>query len=217
MIKPGVCPICQKRRPERYCPAKGETICAVCCGTEREVTLDCPADCSYLIAAHRYEGEHQKPLAQSEVPFPAIEFSSKLIYEHEPVMSRLGYAILRFAAERRELTDLHILTAVSALAETYRTLSSGIYYENPPADSIANGLYVALANCAQDSKKQESERPGATALKDVEIFYLLVFLARMVRVRTNGRPRARIFLGFLGTQFPSAEEIAPEPSRIILP
>ncbi len=178
------------------------------------MTLDCPADCSYLIAAHRYEREHQKPLAQNEVPFPTVEFPSKLIYERESVISRLGYTILKFAAEWRELTDLHILTAVSALAETYRTLSSGIYYEKPPADSIANGLYLALADSAQDCKKQES---GFTALKDVEIFYLLVFLARMVRARTNGRPRARIFLGFLRTQFPQSEAIAPEASRIILP
>lgn len=217
MTERGVCPICEKRRPERYCPAKGETICPICCGTEREVTLDCPADCSYLIAAHRYEAAHQKPLAQTQVPFPAVEFPSRVIYEHEPVMSRFGYAILKFAAERRELTDQHILTAVSALAETYRTLSSGIYYEKPPAESFANALYLALANSAQEAKKQESERPGFTALKDVEIFYLLVFLARMVRLRTNGRHRARIFLRFLATQFPAAETMAPEASRIILP
>src|SRR3989442_2247168 len=43
------CPIFEKRKPGRFCPAKGEKICAVCCGTEREVTLDCPADCAYLL------------------------------------------------------------------------------------------------------------------------------------------------------------------------
>ena len=62
MLQRPACPSCGRRRPERFCPAQGEKICAVCCGTEREVTLDCPADCSYLIAAHRYEQEHRKPL-----------------------------------------------------------------------------------------------------------------------------------------------------------
>ena len=38
------CPICEKRPPKRFCPAKGEKICAVCCGREREVTIDCPPD-----------------------------------------------------------------------------------------------------------------------------------------------------------------------------
>src|SRR5207302_11165761 len=58
----GSCAICQKRKASRFCPAKAEKICAVCCGTEREVTIDCPADCAYLIAAHRYESEHPRSL-----------------------------------------------------------------------------------------------------------------------------------------------------------
>ncbi len=69
-----ICPICEKRRAERYCPAKGEKICAIDCGTEREVSIDCPSDCAYLIAAHRWEQTHPKPLAESEVPFPEVSF-----------------------------------------------------------------------------------------------------------------------------------------------
>ncbi|MFQ5818139.1 MAG: hypothetical protein ACE5H2_09340, partial [Terriglobia bacterium] len=64
------CPICQTRRAKRFCPGlstsrwagpatgeagTGESICAPCCGAEREVTIDCPSTCSYLIAARRYE------------------------------------------------------------------------------------------------------------------------------------------------------------------
>src|SRR2546429_6036822 len=45
-------------------PAKGETICAICCGTGREVTIDCAPDCPHLAAAHRYEDEH--PRGRSE-------------------------------------------------------------------------------------------------------------------------------------------------------
>jgi len=68
------CPICEKRKSARFCPAKGEKICAVCCGTEREVTIDCPSDCSYLVAAHRYEDEHRRslpantPLLDEKIP-----------------------------------------------------------------------------------------------------------------------------------------------------
>ena len=56
------CPICEKRRAERFCPAKAEKICAVCCGKEREVTITCPTDCAYLISAHRYEREHPRDI-----------------------------------------------------------------------------------------------------------------------------------------------------------
>lgn len=210
------CAICAKRRPERFCPAKGEKICAPCCGREREVTLDCPPDCAYLIAAHRYEQEHRKLLAESEIAFPGVEFSSRLIYEREPFVSGLAFSISQFAASRPDLTDEQALTAIKALRETYRTLVSGIYYERPPSTQPAAGLYSAMANFIEDYKKKESERAGFSTLKDSEIFHLLIFLARLIRNWTNGRPRARIYLQFLRGQFP-AQDAQPETSRIIAP
>ncbi len=217
MAERPTCPICGKRRPERFCPAKGEKICAVCCATEREVTLDCPADCAFLVAAHRYEFEHRKPLAESEVPFPDVEFSPNLIYDRQPLLAALSFAILQFATNRRELTDGDVLDALIAQAETYRTLMSGIYYQKPPQAPLAAGLYDALTNSIQEYKKQESTQTGFQIVKDTEIFYLLVFLARMARSWTNGRPRARIFIEYLRTQFPEAREAQAEASRIIVP
>jgi hypothetical protein len=201
-----LCVICGKRRPERFCPAKGEKICAPCCGREREVTLDCPPDCVYLIAAHRYEQEHRKPLSASETPFPGVEFSSRVIYDREPFVSGLAFTISQFAANHRDLTDEQTLTGITALGETYRTLVSGIYYERPPATQPAAGLYSALAAFIQDY----------STLKESEIFYALVFLARLIRNWTNGRPRARIYLQLLRSQFPQ-QEVQAETSRIIAP
>ena len=42
------CPICQTRPAKRQCPARGDMICAVCCGTKRLVEIRCPSDCGYL-------------------------------------------------------------------------------------------------------------------------------------------------------------------------
>ena len=47
MSKP-TCPLCNRRRARRSCPALGKQICAVCCGTKRQVEITCPSDCSYL-------------------------------------------------------------------------------------------------------------------------------------------------------------------------
>src|SRR5580704_11975657 len=105
MAQRPVCSLCGKRRPERFCPAKGEKICAVCCGTEREVTLDCPADCTYLIAAHRYEMEHRPPLSEADVPFPTVDVPSHLVYERQPFLAGLGRTVLSFAAEHRDVAD----------------------------------------------------------------------------------------------------------------
>jgi hypothetical protein len=210
------CPICKKRKPERFCPAKGEKICAVCCGTEREVTIDCPADCAYLLAAHRYEARTPKTFLPEEVPFSDVEFSQDLAYERRPVVSGLAFTILKFAAENPTLTDGDAIAALRALAETYRTLGSGILYEKPPDAPLPHGLYAALAKFIAEAKQQDTQQAGFTTLKDSEIFFLLVFLFRVGLSRTNGRPRSRIYLEFLRLQFPQTVA-APETSRIIVP
>lgn len=211
-----ICPICEKRRAQRYCPAKGENICSICCATWREVRLDCPADCPYLIAAHRYEEEHRQQLSPSELPFPSVQLSADLPYKNEEFLSGLGFALVKFAADRRDLADGDIFAALESLAETYRTLVSGIYYEKPPSAPLANALYAALASFIQDYKKQSSSRTGFVSLKDSDIFHSLVYLARVCRLSTNGRPRARIFLGLLREQYPQTE-LDAQASRIIAP
>src|ERR1700733_517018 len=112
MPAPDPCPICHKRRRQRFCPALGESICAICCGTEREVTLDCPLDCTYLIAAHRWEEEHRAPLAQSEMPFADVQISADLIEQQRPLLSSLVAKILAAADEQRDLVDADVLAAL---------------------------------------------------------------------------------------------------------
>ncbi len=211
------CPICSKRKPQRYCPAKVETICAVCCGTEREVTIDCPADCPYLIAAHRYEEEHRKPLEFADIPFPNVSFPRDVIHEHENVIVGLGLTILKFAATHPDTTDAAALQALRALAEDTRTLTSGIYYEKPPNAPLPRALYEELTKFLAYVKQREEERAGFPTIKDSEVFYVVVFLLRLGTQRTNGRPRSRAFLEFLRSQYPATPELAPEQSRIIVP
>jgi hypothetical protein len=211
------CPICEKRKPKRFCPAKGEKICTVCCGTEREVTIDCPSDCPYLIAARRYEEEHRKPITPEQVPYPDVQFTSDFIHENRAVFSGLGYSILKFAAEQRSLNDAEALEALGALAETYRTLGTGIYYERPPEAPLPHALYRHLTEFLQEFKKEDAQRTGFSNLKDSEVFHLFVFLLRVGRHETNGRPRSRAFLDFLRAQFPRTPELEREAPRIITP
>ena len=211
------CPICEKRKPKRFCPAKGEKICAPCCGTEREVSIDCPGDCPYLVAARRYEEEHRKPVPPEEVPYPDAEFPADLIHERRAVVSGLAYHTLKAAVENPGLADADALAALGALAETYRTLGTGIYYEKPPDATLPRALYGELAHFLDEMKKQEAERVGFATLKDTEAFHLLVFLLRVGRHRTNGRPRSRAYLDFLRAQFPRSAELEKEAPRIITP
>jgi hypothetical protein len=211
------CPICAKRPPKRFCPAMGEKICAVCCGREREVTIDCPQDCSYLITAHRYEAEHRVPISRDALPYPKIEFHVEFIYERWPVLSGIAATILNFQTENKDLNDSAVLSALEALAETYRTLGTGIYYERPPDLPVAHALYGAIAAFLQQVWKEQAERAGFPPLKESDVLNLLVFLLRVGKQETNGRPRSRAFLGFLHTRFPVPAEATKQASRIIVP
>jgi len=209
------CPICEKRKGARYCPAKGETICAVCCGTGREVTIDCTPDCPHLVAAHRYEDEHPHALPP-DTPLLDVNLPRDIIHLQQQFMAALAFTIAKFCAAQRDATDSHVLAGIQALAETYKTLRSGICYEKPPDAPLPRELYAALTAFIAEVK-QQAERSNAAGPKDSDIFSLLVFLYRMGLLRTNGRPRSRRYIEFLRSQFPDVQELKREESRIIVP
>ena len=210
-----LCPICNKRKPGRFCPAKAEKICPVCCGTEREVTIDCPSHCGYLLSAHRYENEHPRSLPP-DTPLLDVRITSDVVHAHGRFLSAVAFTIAKFAANQPLTTDPDVLAALQALAETYKTLSSGIVYENPPASLVQRELYDSLTTFINEAKANPSPESFGP-VKDSEVFHLLVFLYRMGLLRTNGRPRSRRFLEFLRGQFPGSQELHGEQSSIIVP
>ncbi len=212
------CPICGKRPPKRFCPAKGEKICAICCAREREVTIDCPSDCPYLVVAHRYEAEHRSPISPEEFPYRDIQFPVDFVYERWPAVTAIAAAILAFQVQHRDLHDSAVYSALESLAEMYRTLGSGIYYERPPAAPPARALYAQISQSLQEFQKSESGRSNFPGLKDSDIFQLLVFLLRLGKQESNGRPRSRAFLDFLRARFPLSPDAVPQDTpRIIIP
>jgi hypothetical protein len=211
------CPICEKRPPKRFCPAKGEKICAICCGREREVTIDCPPDCPHLVAAHRYEAEHRKHIGIEDLPYRHVQVRPDFVYEHWDVVAGLAATILQFQIQDTELNDSVATAVIEALVETYRTLGTGIYYERPPDAPLARALYRQLRQFLQEFRGERAARAGLLTLQDSDVFQLLVFLLRVAKQETNGRPRARAFLDFLRIRFPLPAASAKEPSRIIVP
>lgn len=211
------CPICEKRRAERFCPAKAEKICAVCCGKEREVTIDCPSDCTYLISAHRYESEHPRDIP-ADTPLLEETIPKDVAHTHQQLIAALAFSIAKFCAAQPAAVDNDVLAGLEALAQTYKTLSTGLIYEKPPQAPVPRELYAALMDFLDEIKEQQAERGASAFFKDTEIFFLLVFLYRMGLLRTNGRSRSRLFIEFLRAQFPDAPELKRgEESRIIVP
>src|ERR1700685_698850 len=91
------CAICELRKEKRFCPALHGRICAQCCGEQREVTIDCPSDCTYL----RQAREHEKPRTAADVDqtamFPQIEIPEHFLYEHRELIMGISFALANSA------------------------------------------------------------------------------------------------------------------------
>lgn len=170
-----------------------------------------------MIAAHRWEREDRKAGAPAEVAYADLSISMDLIHERQPVLAGLGYTILKAALENPSVDDSGAIEALGALAETHRTLGTGLYYERPPDGLAARGVYERLAQFLGEYRQAEQKQGAFGGVKDSELFRLFVFLLRVAKYETNGRPRSRAFLDFLRGQFPRGTEPAAEPSRIIVP
>ena len=210
------CPICEKRKEGRFCPAKGEKICAVCCGTEREITIDCPVDCAYLAAAHRYEDEHKRTIPTG-TPFLEERIPEGTLHIHQPLMAALAFTIAKTSMGQPTATDPDVLAALAALAESYRALVSGIYYEKLPDIPVQREIYNALKALLDDLKQKQAAAGTLESLKDQDVFHVVIFLFRMGLLRSTGRLRSRRYIEFLRGQFPQAEGLKREEPRIILP
>jgi hypothetical protein len=188
----------------------------VCCGKGREVSIDCPVDCTYLIAAHRYEDEHPRALP-NDTPLLDVEIPRDTVHIHQQVMAAFAFTLAKFCVAHHDATDTDVLAVLEAFAEMYRTLMIGIYYEKPPDGILRRELYGALTAFVAEIKQAQAQHGSSGALKDADIFYLLIFLYRMGLLRTNGRLRSRRYIEFLRRQFPETQELQREESRIIMP
>lgn len=210
------CPICERRPPKRFCPAEGEKICPICCGEQREVTIDCPSGCPHLVAAHRYETEHRRPALPETFPYPDVQLSPEFVYERWPVVTGLAATVLAVQEGNQDLNDGDVLAALGGLAETHRTLETGIYYERPPEAPLARALYGELGRFLEQLQEEEARRTGFSSLKEADIFRLLVLLLRVGKQETSGRPRSRGFLTVLSTRFPPPAAEADEDAPLII-
>jgi hypothetical protein len=218
------CSICQTRKEKRFCPAVHDRICAVCCGTEREVTLDCPADCPYL----RQARAHEKPRSAQELEaagaelFRDVELSQEFTYQHEPLIAGLCSGVHKAARADRQMHDRDVIAGLTNLAHTYQRMSrSGLQYEEAPTGAAQMAIVGEIHRMIAEYRELEQKHLGYVKLRDLDVLRALVFLVRMAHARTSGRPRSRAFLEFLAGMFPdNTSPIATPgeaPSRIIIP
>jgi|SRR5579872_4109861 len=210
------CAICHIRRPRRFCPGVHGDICSLCCGTEREVTVDCPLDCVYLREAHQHE--KVEPADPGSFPNQDIRVTEEFLRDREPLLLFLARAVLDAALETPGTVDFDVRAALDALVRTYRTLQSGVYYETRPDNPIAANLCRLVQSRIAEFRKEETEQSGLTHTRDSDILGLLAFLQRLEIDNNNGRKRGRAYLDFLQGFFPDrSSEAAPAGTSLIVP
>jgi len=216
------CAICEKRKEKRFCPAIHGRICPQCCGEQREVTLDCPDDCVYLLQAR----EHERPRSLADLDqadlFLQVEIGDQFPYQHEHLILGLTFALAKSVRADRNLKDSDLIAALTSLTKTCETLvNSGLHYEAPIASAAQQAVAAEVQNMLKEYREAEQKHVGYVQLRDSEVLRALVFLVRMANGRTSGRPKSRAFADFLLAQFPEKTSGVAAPqetgSRIVMP
>ena len=197
-----VCRICEKRRPRRYCPGVSGDICPICCGTEREVTVNCPLSCPYLQEARKHERVPE--VDPRQFPNNDIRINEDFLRRNEPLLILIASSLARVALDTRGAVDQDVKEALDSLVRTYRTLQSGLVYEVRPDNPIAARIHSGVQEGLADIRNRLSEH-GQT-IRDADALGVLAFLQRMEIQHNNGRPKGRAFIDFLTEFFPAGAE-----------
>lgn len=165
------CPLCRSRKPRRRCPALGQAICPVCCGTKRKVEIACPVDCPYLASADAHPPAAVRKQRQRDFEF-AASLVHRLTDGAYALLLTLQDAVARYRPTTiPALQDPDVAEACGALASTLETSAKGIIYEHQaqslPAQRVVGELRAVVAAAAA-RRPGGLERDATEALRRME-------------------------------------------------
>lgn len=204
--------ICEVRKARRHCPGVRGDICSICCGTEREVTVDCPFDCVYLREAR--EREPKLDYDPKVIPNGDIRVPDRFLSDQRETMLLVMLAAHDAIFATQGAIDYDVREAVEALIRTYRTLQSGLVYESRPSNLIAANIYQGIQERVAERRKAIAQDTGVS-VRDVDILAALVLLQRMEYRENNGRKRGRAFIQML-YKIRGPAEVNPAESSLIV-
>jgi hypothetical protein len=168
------------------------------------------------VASREYDGERRQ-FDWEKIPFPDARIPLEFVQSHSMLVMALLSSIWKYARDHRQVVDTDAIAALQALAETYRTLSSGLYYEKPPDYLYRRELYHALKTALEEFKEAETQRLGLATTHDSEIRDALIFLTQLGATRENGRPKGRAFLDLIRAQLGPDVSAKPASNIVLLP
>jgi hypothetical protein len=164
------CPLCRVRPAKRRCPALGQAICAICCGTKRLVEIRCTPDCGYLATARQHPPAAVKRQHDQDVGLlmPAVadltDRQSRFFFLFQSIVARQPDDPLR------PLLDVDVAEAAQSLEKTLETASRGLIFEQMPQSIPAQDLMATLRGAYEEvvgrleGPRTPLERDAAKAL-----------------------------------------------------
>ena len=211
------CAICEARKPRRYCPGVHGEICTVCCGTERENTVDCPFDCVYLREARTREKLNElDPAALAKIPFNEIRVPERFVHDHRDVALLVIDALADAIFATPGVIDSDVREALDALIQTHKTRQSGLVYASRPTNPVAANVYERIQAHVEEHGKEIASRTGVS-VRDADVMGALLLLQRQAYHIDNGRKRGRAYIDHLRTMIPErTASMNPATSPLIL-
>lgn len=210
-----MCPLCEKRRAKRFCPAQGAAICPLCCGTYREVTLDCPLDCPHLRASRQHGAREAAAAPESPPVTPELSISQGWLLSHEELLEYLAAAAGEYWLREPQLTDPDLLDALRHLAATLAAERAGVVFESRPAGALRERLCRHLRQAMAAYRPQARGLGPAPPPRSPDWEMAVVYLARWVRQRANARPRSRLCWEALAPQILAARPAGASPGLVL--
>lgn len=207
------CAICEVRRPRRYCPGVRGDICSLCCGNEREQTVDCPLDCPFLRESR--QREKLPEVDPASIPNKDIRVTDPFLREHEHLLLFLSGTLAEAALQGHGIVDYDVRQALEALIRTYRTRESGLIYDTRPTNPMAAHIYGEMRRNLEAMERNMAQRTGMTTLRDAAVLGVLVFLQRLEYQNNNGKRKGRAFIDLV-RQF-AGSRAQPEAPSIVQP
>ena len=184
------CVHCGQKKGKRHCPALEDGICAQCCATHRLETIQCPADCVHLQSEFYQQGRRNQKAQSAGKKF--LERTSASFHSEEAqsfafmVQADLYWWCSRndsLANEEIARTLKSTTAAPDCPAEDEdnlarfirKLLSRSQRYSNLEKNGFdqeqKKKVIEALANCAQNHARGESDKESQSYLQEISDYF----------------------------------------------
>lgn len=212
------CSKCKQRKAKRYCPALGDYLCSLCCGTLREKEIHCPSNCAFLVKHRPYQ--EKRILEKKEISAPRNMAAEEDILKDERIawLAFHAEAPLKVYAERKEsFTDKDAIMALEYTKEKIERAEKLIHLpgeEIKPKNEVGEAIYQSMDKCRYE---KEIILPGELQsytkeekIKCLErIIYTVKFLAK-------GNFKGRNYIQELLLRFAKIKELSLK-KKVITP